>query len=561
MKKFIFLLFILLFIPKPLFSATLIFETGFELGVELDAPDATHQHFKDCGGGHYGCLETGKYYVPEDFPGYCATHSCTEHATSENNYLDHYAYFNFTNTGNDEAQITEGSAINGSYGLRIYNDNAGAPQSRVQLNLTGDSGAALSSGNNFKRTLIKVFVNFPQLPNVNNTFLLWQEHTGQGNPGRVMWNKLSDGTEYISWFGGSTATVSWPCGESDSCGNGTQWGYRTEISYSDYENKDLEVIYFAEYSATGHVILKIKPAGESAVTLINWSGDNAVGWLEGYESIKAYGTKSDQWVSWDDLKWYSSTGYTDLPDWDTDAVAPTPDPATWLVEPVGASTTTMTMTATTGMDVETPILYQFVVDPAADSCAAVLGGADYGTDGTTGTWQASPTYVDEGLQLNRGYCYNVQMKDDLGNAGTAGTTLHGHTWAATPGASTLGGATDTTLDITEVDENLNTAGTWIAIQVTSSVPYDADWDQKWVNDADGTPEAAEQWIGFETWDADVTVVDLNLGTEYCFKAKAINAFNVQTALGPEVCLSTTGSPVTPPDVSAIGVGAVGVKFD
>ena len=157
------------------------------------------------------------------------------------------------------------------------------------------------------------------------------------------------------------------------------------------------------------------------------------------------------------------------------------------------------------------------------------------------------------------------MKDSLENTGTVSVVKKAFTWAATPGASTLGNATGTTLDITEVDENSNTAGTWIAIQCTSSVPYDADWDQKWVNDADGTPEASEQWIGFETWDAEVTVGSgaelLNAGTEYCFKAKAINAAAVETALGSEICLSTTGTPVTPPDVTAIGVSAIGIKFN
>lgn len=247
---------------------------------------------------------------------------------------------------------------------------------------------------------------------------------------------------------------------------------------------------------------------------------------------------------------------------------PTPDPATWSVEPVGASTVAATMTATTGSDVSTPTLYQFNHIGSGDADCITDGCADagYGTGGTTGTWQESPTYVDAGLQLNKCYCYEVEMKDNLDNTGTASAIKHGHTWAATPGASTLGNATDTTLDITEVDENSNTAGTWMAVKCTSTSPTDSTWLNKWVNDADGTPEAAEQWIGFETWDAEVTVGSgtvelLNECTTYCFRAKAINAGSVQTDLGAEVCLETTGDCGLVPITTGFGVTMNGVRFN
>ena len=551
MKKLLLLCTILfLFFAVNAHGITLYMSTGFELNVDMDAKVANNeQFFKDCSGSNTGCVDqvTGDN-IPYGFPGRCQSETCTEG--------DGTPYFNFVTddvTDNEVWITTEGNPHSGTYALRINHegnwDTSKAANGRVQLNVQRDSGAA--NPHDFSRTVIKYWTKWTQLPG-NGEWLMIAEWTGTPTRlGCLMFNTNVGGTTYFQYFGGATSYSAAPSSRRR----------QIAITKSDWENKWVEVIVFHETGSSANVIVKFKLEGEAEEEMINFSQDNSSTYLLTYMPIKSYGTSDQAYMYIDDFKWYTSSGYTDLPDWDTDAVAPTPDPATWLVEPVGASTTTMTMTATTGMDVETPILYQFVVDPAADSCAAVLGGAAYGTGGTTGTWQASPTYVDEGLQLNRGYCYNVQMKDDLGNTGTAGTTLHGHTWAATPGASTLGGATDTTLDITEVDENSNTAGTYIAVQVTSSVPYDADWDQKWVNDADGTPEAAEQWIGFETWDADVTVVDLNLGTEYCFKAKAINAFNVQTALGPEVCLSTTGSPVTPPDVSAIGVGAVGVKFD
>jgi hypothetical protein len=156
------------------------------------------------------------------------------------------------------------------------------------------------------------------------------------------------------------------------------------------------------------------------------------------------------------------------------------------------------------------------------------------------------------------------MKDSLDNTGTASAPLHHHTWAATPGASTLGGATDTTLTITEVDENSNTAGTWIAIQCTSTTPYDAAWYGMWVNETTGaplTPLDSNGWQAFETWDAEETVTGLQTATEYCFKAKAINAASVQTDLGPEVCLSTTGGFTAPPAITFMGIYIFGGVTD
>jgi len=240
---------------------------------------------------------------------------------------------------------------------------------------------------------------------------------------------------------------------------------------------------------------------------------------------------------------------------------PTPNPATWVTEPGPDSTIQISMVATTGVDATPPISYNFNLDPDSDDCAGA-GCGSLGTGGTDSGWQsADTTYSDDGLQLNKCYCYSVQMKDSLENTGTASAAVKATTWAATPGASTLANATDTTLDITEVDENSNTAGTWIAVQCVSSVPNDADWVGMWVHETTGaplTPLDANGWQAFETWDAEETITGLNNGTEYCFQAKAINSASVETSLGAEVCLSTTG---THSDVTAIGTGALGVKFD
>jgi hypothetical protein len=130
------------------------------------------------------------------------------------------------------------------------------------------------------------------------------------------------------------------------------------------------------------------------------------------------------------------------------------------------------------------------------------------------------------------------MKDSEGNEGTVSAPFKRATLADTPGAPTLDNATDNTIDISEVDEGTNTAGTWLAGYVTSTDPA---WNGKYVNKDTGAPSDTASWQAFETWDATETMTSLQSGTEYCVSFKAINQQSVQTNFGAEACLSTTGS--------------------
>jgi FtsP/CotA-like multicopper oxidase with cupredoxin domain len=89
---------------------------------------------------------------------------------------------------------------------------------------------------------------------------------------------------------------------------------------------------------------------------------------------------------------------------DTDP--PTPDPATFASPPAPVSDTEITMTATTGSDASPPVEYYFA------ETSANPGGSDSG-------WTTSPVYNDTGLEAATQYIYTVQMRDSLGNTGTA----------------------------------------------------------------------------------------------------------------------------------------------
>lgn len=306
-RLFYILLFLILLVPRVR-GATLIFSTGFESAVAVDAPGATNQYFTDCGGANTGCADASTgYNVPYDMPGYCQGETCTEGSGTPS--------FNFVYAGDDEATIDATYFVGGTKSLATYYEGDGT--SRCQLVLDGDTGAALNSGNNFSRTLSHLYVYFPALPDAIGEWILWNEwySTEDTHPGRFMWHN-SGGTEYLEYYGGDGEVTSWPCGANDSCATGTVWGYRSEVEFDDYTGKWLEVIIFMEEGATGHVIAKIKPRGGSEATLINFEGDNNRTWIGNYSPIKGYGTQGNQKIYWDNFRMYSSTGYTDLCPWD-----------------------------------------------------------------------------------------------------------------------------------------------------------------------------------------------------------------------------------------------------
>ncbi|MHC4616860.1 MAG: hypothetical protein ACYTEQ_03810 [Planctomycetota bacterium] len=103
---------------------------------------------------------------------------------------------------------------------------------------------------------------------------------------------------------------------------------------------------------------------------------------------------------------------------DTDP--PTPDPATFASPPAPLSDTEITMTATTGSDASPPVEYYFA------ETSGNPGGSDSG-------WTTNPVYNDSGLEAATQYTYTVQMRDSLGNTGTASAPA-----SATTGGTKIG---------------------------------------------------------------------------------------------------------------------------
>ncbi len=98
---------------------------------------------------------------------------------------------------------------------------------------------------------------------------------------------------------------------------------------------------------------------------------------------------------------------------------PTPNPATWSSAPAAVSSSEITMTATTGTDVSTPVEYYF------DETSLNPGGTDSG-------WVTNPVYNDTGLNPSTQYTYTVQMRDALLNTGAVSIPVANATTDATP---------------------------------------------------------------------------------------------------------------------------------
>jgi hypothetical protein len=204
------------------------------------------------------------------------------------------------------------------------------------------------------------------------------------------------------------------------------------------------------------------------------------------------------------------------------------------------------MTSTLGVDVNT-VSYQFLEDPAADSCGS---DADYtGTGATDLTWQAGRPNTDTGLDTNQVYCYNVQMRDVAENTGTASSTVKVYTLAAVPGTPVLANEDDTSMELTNDVNGSPTAtpATLFTIQCISSAPADSTWQDKYV-DASGDPQAAAQWLTDAALDAMVMgdSTALNPGTIYGWRVKARNGDDVETAWSSTGYGTTTGEAEAPP---------------
>ncbi len=207
----------------------------------------------------------------------------------------------------------------------------------------------------------------------------------------------------------------------------------------------------------------------------------------------------------------------------TDTTKPTPNPATWAVQPQAVSVSEVTMTATAATDSQSPpVQYQFDF---------VSGGSG----GTDSSWLASNTYNDTGLAVNTQYTYRCRSEDSayFPNVTDYSGNASVYTLAAVPGAPGLSNVTVDSMDLT-ITANGNPTATAFAVQCSNTT--DGAWNGQWV-DASGNPSATEVWQTKALWDG-TTVTGLLSGTQYCFKSKARNGDGVATALGTQTCNTT-----------------------
>jgi hypothetical protein len=99
-----------------------------------------------------------------------------------------------------------------------------------------------------------------------------------------------------------------------------------------------------------------------------------------------------------------------------DNTPPTPDPMTWASVPAAASSSSITMTATTASD---PSGVEYFFDETSNN-----------PGGTDSDWQSSPVYTDTGLDSSTTYTYTVKARDKSASnnqtaiSGTASATTN-----------------------------------------------------------------------------------------------------------------------------------------
>ena len=217
------------------------------------------------------------------------------------------------------------------------------------------------------------------------------------------------------------------------------------------------------------------------------------------------------------------------------AVCIAPNPMTFAVAPTAASETSITMTATTGVAANgNAVEYLFTYAGAA-------------AGGTTSAWQASSTYVDNGLTPNTAYAYNVRARDAvlLGQTGASGN-LSGVTLAAVPGAPSIAQVTNDTFKILAIPGSGNPTATLYAVRVGGQYVQFS-----------GALAATEAWLPLVIW-ANKVVTGLASNTPYAVDVKARNQALVQTTFGPATNVLTAY--LGPPAAGQVGA-ATGGPFD
>lgn len=313
----------------------------------------------------------------------------------------------------------------------------------------------------------------------------------------------------VAPFGLSTTSISMTATTTD-------WG----------ENIELESGSFLEY------YFSYVPCSSNAGT-----GGSDSGWLStstytdtGLQQGKCYGYKTRVRDALGNISSSSATSTATT-------VLSYPYPPTFSTAPFNASSTAITMVATTTDRGDNPggtLEYYFTF---------VACGSNGGTGGTDSGWISTSTYTDTGLQPNKCYGYKVLARDGGGNVSTSSSaTSSTYTSAATPGAPIIESQLifSETLDIfnSENGNPVSNPATLFVLQISSTTPLDSNWNGNYL-DASGNPTSTPVWLSDTVWDS-IYMQSVLEGTTYQMRSKARNQDGDETPFGP---VGTSSTPV------------------
>ncbi len=201
-----------------------------------------------------------------------------------------------------------------------------------------------------------------------------------------------------------------------------------------------------------------------------------------------------------------------------DIYPPTPNPATFSYEPWPQSFSSIKMTADKGSDHHNVVEYYF-------------SEISFNPGGSNSNWQTNPTYIDTGLTMGMSYCYNVTMRDGLGNTGTSSANLCTTTpfifdiIAPTPNPATF--------QVPPTAENHNT------IYMTATTATDDSLVEYFFQGISGGPELSDS--GWQR-QSDYMAESLKANTKYCYSVSVRDVMGNETSPSAEMCATTLKAP-------------------